>query len=143
MTVAGRHGRSSSWVRSAPGPSRAAPDPRHGARAARPWLNPALPPDQRARMVLEQMTLEEKVDLMTGNQGEAPYAYYNAPIVRLGIPPLKMADASAGIAPRGWSLPATGENATAMPTSQAMASTWSLDAARRYTAVVAEEALET
>ena len=48
-----------------------------------------------------QMTLAEKVDLMTGNQGEAPYAFYNAPIPRLGIPALKMADAGGGVAPRG------------------------------------------
>jgi beta-glucosidase len=34
---------------------------------------------------MTQMTLAEKVDLMTGNQGEAPYAFYNAPIPRLGI----------------------------------------------------------
>jgi beta-glucosidase len=111
--------------------------------AARPWTNAALSPDQRANLVLAQMTLPEKVDLMTGNQGEAPYAYYNAPIVRLGIPALKMADASAGIAPRGWSLVGTGPNATAMPSSQAMGATWSLEAVRRYATVIADEVLET
>jgi beta-glucosidase len=111
--------------------------------AGRPWLNATLSPDERARVLLAQMTLPEKVDLMTGNQGEAPYAYYNAPIVRLGIPALKMADASAGIAPRGWSLVGTGENATAMPSSQAMAATWSIDTVRRYAAVVADEVLQT
>jgi beta-glucosidase len=110
---------------------------------ARPWMNAALTPDQRARMLLAQMTLPEKVDLMTGNQGEAPYAYYNAPIVRLGIPPLKMADASAGVAPRGWSLVGTGGNATAMPSSQAMGATWSIDMIRRYAGVVADEVLQT
>jgi beta-glucosidase len=110
---------------------------------ARPWMNRALSPDQRAQVLLAQMTLPEKVDLMTGNQGEAPYAYYNAPIVRLGIPPLKMADASAGVAPRGWSLVGTGENATAMPSSQAMGATWSLDTVRRYAEVVADEVLQT
>ncbi len=110
---------------------------------ARPWLNPELSPTARARLVFNQMTLAEKVDLMTGNQGEAPYAYYNAPIVRLGIPALKMADASAGIAPRGWSLVNTGENATAMPSMQALAATWSLPVVRQYAAVVAAETRET
>jgi beta-glucosidase len=50
-----------------------------------PWMNQQLSPEQRARLLMTQMTLAEKVDLMTGNQGEAPYAFYNAPIPRLGI----------------------------------------------------------
>jgi beta-glucosidase len=69
------------------------------------------------------MTLAEKVDLMTGNQGEAPYAFYNAPIPRLGIPALKMADAGGGVAPRGWTLPGTGQKATAMPSEMALGAT--------------------
>ena len=73
-----------------------------------PWTDRHLSPEQRARLLMEQMTLAEKVDLMTGNQGEAPYAFYNAPIPRLGIPALKMADAGGGVAPRGWSLPEHG-----------------------------------
>ncbi|MDX6228554.1 MAG: beta-glucosidase [Frankiales bacterium] len=113
------------------------------AAQARAWLNADLSPEARAQLVFEQMTLAEKVDLMTGNQGEAPYAYYNAPIVRLGIPALKMADASAGVAPRGWSLVGTGEHATAMPSPQALAATWSLLATRAYAGVVADETRET
>ncbi len=89
------------------------------------------------------MTLPEKIDLMTGNQGEAPYAYYNAPIPRLGIPALKMADASAGVAPRGWSLLATGQNATALPSMQALGATWSLPLVSKYAGVVAAEVRET
>ncbi|MDX6223336.1 MAG: beta-glucosidase, partial [Frankiales bacterium] len=110
---------------------------------ARPWMSAELTPEGRAQQLLRQMTLAEKVDLMTGNQGEAPYAYYNAPIVRLGIPALKMADASSGIAPRGWSLVDTGENATAMPSMQALAATWSLRETRAYAGVVADEARQT
>ncbi|MBV8998849.1 MAG: glycoside hydrolase family 3 C-terminal domain-containing protein [Solirubrobacterales bacterium] len=94
-------------------------------------------------MLLAQMTLPEKIDLMTGNQGEAPYAYYNAPIPRLGIPPLKMADASSGVAPRGWMLPDTGQNATALPSMQALGSTWSLPLVSPYAGTVTDEVLET
>ena len=111
--------------------------------AARPWLDAALSPAQRAQLLLRQMTLPEKVDLMTGNQGDAPYAYYNAPIPRLGIPALKMADASSGIAPRGWSLVGTGQNATALPSMQALGATWSNDIVGKYANVVAAEARET
>jgi beta-glucosidase len=89
------------------------------------------------------MTLAEKVDLMTGNQGEAPYAFYNAPIPRLGIPALKMADAGGGVAPRGWSLPGTDGNATAMPSEMALGATWSLDAVHQFAGVVADEVRET
>ena len=76
---------------------------------ARPWMNTSLSAQQRAKMLRAQMTLAEKIDLMTSNpEANAPYAYYNAPIPRLGIPALKMADAGGGVAPRGWSLPGTG-----------------------------------
>lgn len=111
--------------------------------AARPWLDVALSPAQRAQLLLRQMTLPEKVDLMTGNQGDAPYAYYNAPIPRLGIPALKMADASSGIAPRGWSLVGTGQNATALPSMQALGATWSNDIVGKYANVVGAETRET
>ena len=108
-----------------------------------PWMNTALSPDQRAALVLAQMTLEEKVDLMTGDQGAAPSAFYNAGIERLGIPELRMADASAGIAPRGWSLPGTGETATSMPSSIALGATFDPALARTYARVVADEARAT
>ena len=89
------------------------------------------------------MTLAEKIDLMTGNQGEAPYAFYNAPIPRLGIPALKMADAGGGVAPRGWSLPGTDGTATAMPSEMALGATWSPDVVREFATVVADEVRET
>ena len=102
-----------------------------------PWMNTGLSPDERAALVLQEMTLEEKVELMTGDQGEAPSAFYNGPIDRLGIPELRMADATAGIASRGWTLPGTGDTATALPANQALAATWDPDRARDYAGVVA------
>ncbi|HEX9354035.1 MAG TPA: hypothetical protein VF933_09500, partial [Streptosporangiaceae bacterium] len=92
--------------------------------SSQPWLDTHLSPQERARLLLQQMTLAEKIDLMAGNQG-APYAFYNAPIPRLGIPALKMADAGGGVAPRGWSLPGTDGHATAMPSEMALGATWS------------------
>jgi beta-glucosidase len=113
------------------------------AGAAHPWWDVRRAPEERARVLLAEMTLAEKIDMMTGNQGEAPYAFYNAPIPRLGIPALKMADAGGGVAPRGWSLPDTGGKATAMPSEMALGATWSPDAVRRFAAVVADEVRET
>ena len=83
------------------------------------WM-PRLPPDERAERLLVAMTLEEKVELMTGDQGEAPSAFYNAPIARLGIPELRMADAGGGIAPAAGSYRS---RATARPPCRP-ASTW-------------------
>jgi hypothetical protein len=42
--------------------------------STQPWMDRHLSPEQRARLLLAQMTLAEKVDLMTGNQGEASRA---------------------------------------------------------------------
>ncbi|GAA0814558.1 glycoside hydrolase family 3 protein [Spirilliplanes yamanashiensis] len=117
--------------------------PAVAAPADRPWTNAALSPDRRAALVLARMTLEEKVELMTGDQGAAPSAFYNAGIARLGIPELRMADAGAGIAPRGWTLPGTGGSATAMPSSIALGATFDPALARVYAGVVADEAKAT
>ena len=108
-----------------------------------PWMDTSLSANERAAVLLAAMTLEEKVELMTGNQGEAPTAYYNAPIERLGIPALRMADAGAGIADRGWSIPVTGGSATAMPSGIALAATFNPGLATKYARVVTDEAKQT
>ena len=108
-----------------------------------PWMNTALTPDQRAVLLLQAMTLEEKVELMTGDQGEGPGGFYNAPIERLGIPELSMADATSGIGSRGWLLPETADTATAMPANLALAATWDPQRARDYAGVVGDEARQT
>ena len=108
-----------------------------------PWMNTALSPDERAALLLDAMTLEEKVELMTGDQGEGPAGFYNAPIERLGIPELSMADATGGIGARGWLLPDTADTATQMPVNLALAATWDPQRARDYAGVVADEARQT
>jgi beta-glucosidase len=109
----------------------------------RPWMDTTLSPDQRAALLLGAMTLEEKVELMTGDQGEAPSAFYNGPIERLGIPELRMADAGAGIAPRGWEAEGPNDAATALPAGIALGATWDPDAAGTYGETVGEEARAT
>jgi beta-glucosidase len=52
--------------------------------------------DQRVRALLAQMTLDEKVDMMHGESNNF-YGFYNAPISRLGIPALTMADGPMGV----------------------------------------------
>lgn len=113
--------------------------PASAAAADPPWMNTALSPDERADLLLAQMTLEEKVDLMSSNQDEAPYAFYNAPIPRLGIPALKMQDSASGVHAHGWTTTNTGELATALPSAQALGATWSIDAITPYASTVADE----
>lgn len=119
------------------------PGPAVADEHERPWMDTSLSPDQRAELLLDAMTLEEKIELMTGDQGAAPAAFYNAPITRLGIPELSMADAGAGIADRGWELPGTGGTATEMPSGTSLAASWDPELARAYAKVVTDESRAT
>ncbi len=74
---------------------------------SRPWMNASLSPDERAAMVLKQMTLDEKISLLhgTGMQGLGPMsplsvnsnggAGYVVGVPRLGIPAIQMSDAAS------------------------------------------------
>ncbi len=88
----------------------------------RPWLSTSLSPDERAALLLAQMTLEEKVDMVHGESG-GPSGYYIAPLPRLGIPALTMTDGPAGI---------NVGKATALPAPIGLAATWDLAAAQQY-----------
>src|SRR5512147_1912719 len=45
---------------------RSSKDP-NNERADRPWMNSNLSPDERAEMVLKQLTLDEKLQFLHGN----------------------------------------------------------------------------
>ena len=65
--------------------------------------------EQKIRDLIGKMTLEEKIDLLSGT------GFETRPIPRLGIPPLNMTDGPVGVR---W------DNSTAFPVSIAMAATW-------------------
>jgi beta-glucosidase len=101
-----------------------------------PWMNASLSPDERAALLLAQMTLAEKIDLVHGEYG--PYGFYNAPIPHLGIPALTMADGPTGI---HVSNAAVNEGrATAFPAPIALAATWDLATAEQYGDLIGNEA---
>ncbi|MFD1734346.1 hypothetical protein ACFSC4_28470 [Deinococcus malanensis] len=96
-----------------------------------PWMNPTLSPDQRADLVLRQMTPDEKQRLVFGSFAtDLPAKFYRAPrearygsagyvpgIPRLGLPPQWQTDAGIGVATQG-SAPKKLERTALPPGSQ-------------------------
>src|SRR5579863_3756548 len=119
------------------------------AQSARthPWMNSSLSPDERASMVVKEMTLDEKIQVLhgTGMEGLSPLspliiysnggAGYVPGIPRLGIPPIQMSDAAYGIRSSGEN----GRYSTALPSDIAGAASWDLDAAYEYGALIGRE----
>jgi len=118
------------------------------AQDMRPWMNPALSPDQRAVLLESQMTLAERIALVHGlfafpQNGRMPpgalgSAGYVPAIPRLGIPALEETDASLGVANPFQVRPA--DRATALPSSLATAASFDPKAAYDGGAMIGQEA---
>ncbi|HEX7423591.1 MAG TPA: glycoside hydrolase family 3 C-terminal domain-containing protein [Terriglobales bacterium] len=112
-----------------------------------PWMNSSLSPDERAALVVKEMTLDEKVSLlhgtgMAGLGAVSPLAAqsnggagYVVGIPRLGIPAIQMSDAAYGVRSSGEN----GRYSTALPDDLAGAASWDLDAAYEYGALIGRE----
>ena len=112
-----------------------------------PWMNKSLSPDERADLVIKQMTLDEKITLLhgTGMFGLGPVsakhaesnggAGYMEGIPRLGIPGIQMSDAAYGVRSSGEN----GRYSTALPNNLASAASWDLKAAYEYGALIGRE----
>jgi len=114
----------------------------------RPWMNPSLAPEERADLVLKQLTLDEKLALLHGNgmahaqQWQMPLsnltnggAGYVEGVNRLGIPPLVISDAGYGVRDSG----ANARYSTAMPSSLGAAASWDPDSACEFGTVIGKE----
>jgi beta-glucosidase len=113
-----------------------------------PWMNKALAPDQRADLVLGQMTLDEKIQLVHGTgwgvlrKGDPVPARSNLGagfvpgIDRLHIPDINMADSAVGI--RMAALQS--RYATLLPSTLGAASSWDPAAGFLYGSVIGREA---
>jgi beta-glucosidase len=111
------------------------------------WMNRNLSPDERAALVMKEMTLDEKISLLhgTGMAGLSPMsplavksdggAGYVVGIPRLGIPDIQMSDAAYGVRNSGEN----GRYSTALPNDLASAASWDLDAAYEYGALIGRE----
>jgi beta-glucosidase len=124
----------------------AAPSSAQNAKS-HPWSNTSLSPDERASMVVKEMTLDEKITLLhgTGMAGLSPMsplavhsnggAGYVPGIPRLGIPALQMSDAAYGVRSSGEN----GRYSTALPADVAGAASWDLEAGYEYGALIGRE----
>jgi beta-glucosidase len=113
----------------------------------RPWMNRSLSPDQRADLVLKQLTIDEKIALVHGNGMPGwgpprPKAYlgnggagFVLGIQRLGIPIIQMSDAAYGVR----SSAENGRYSTALPSNLASAASWDPKAACEYGALIGRE----
>jgi len=114
-----------------------------------PWMNASLSPDERAEMVLKEMTLDEKIELLHGQgmpgwprevQNPQPElgnggAGFILGIPRLGIPIIQMSDAAYGVR----SSAENGRYSTALPSNVGAAASWDPEAACAYGAVIGKE----
>jgi beta-glucosidase len=113
-----------------------------------PWMKAGLTPDQRADLVLKEMTLDEKIGLLHGNgmahtpNWQMPLtamsnggAGYIAPIERLDIPGVNMSDAAYGVRSSGEN----GRYSTALPSNVGAAASWDRKAAYEYGALIGRE----
>jgi beta-glucosidase len=111
-------------------------------------MNVSLSPEQRADLVLKQLTLDEKLALLHGN-GMARNPSWTMPLTemtnggagyvegvkRLGIPGIVISDAGYGIRDSG----ANGRYSTAMPSSLGAASSWDMESACAFGEVIGGE----
>ncbi|MBE9375301.1 glycoside hydrolase family 3 C-terminal domain-containing protein [Saccharopolyspora sp. HNM0983] len=113
-----------------PGQAMAAPEPRG------PWSDPTLPPDRRAGLLLRELTLDEKISLLGGDEvdgvlgGPDSHIGTGHGIERLGVPTVRYGDGPIG---------ARQGEGTALPATISLAASFDTELAERYAAVVGNE----
>src|ERR1700678_4493507 len=117
------------------------------AKPTGPWADTSLSPDQRADLVLKEMTLDEKIAVIhgVGMPTDDPLTQENMPsnrgvgyevgVPRLGIPGIDMSDAAYGVRSSG----ANGRYSTALPANVAAAASWDPNAAYEYGKLIGTE----
>lgn len=115
----------------------------------RPWMDKTLSPDRRADLVLQEMTLDEKIALLHGNgmpgwPRAVPHANpslgnggagFVLGVPRLGIPIIQVSDAAYGVRSSGEN----GRYSTALPSNVASAASWDVQAACAYGSLIGRE----
>ncbi len=116
-------------------------------RPTGPWMNTSLSPDQRADLVMQQLSLDDKIQLLHGSgspgfgppnpqgRGSNGGAGYVPGFPALGIPGIQMADAAYGVTRSGTN----GRYSTALPSDLGAAASWDPQAAYEYGALIGRE----
>src|SRR5256714_4582481 len=105
------------------------------APADRPWMNTALAPADRAALLVQAMTPDEKVgQIHMLDVPEHPREVAGVP--RLGIPTFKITNGPAGAGPGDSQ---SKQPATALPAALAMAASWNTAAATKFGTIAGEE----
>lgn len=82
--------------------------------------------DAKARSLLKQMTLDEKIAMLSGYNG-----FYLHPVKRLGIPAIRMADGPMGVRVK--------KETTAFPATLAMTATWNQELMQQIGIAIGKE----
>jgi beta-glucosidase len=127
-----------------PGPARAQTKP---DVSKMPWMNKSLSPDERANLVLGQMTLDEKIQMVHGAgwgvlRAGAPLparsnfgAGFMPGIDRLSIPDINLADSAVGVRMAAYQ----SRYATLLPSTLGAAASWDPESAFLYGDVIGRE----
>jgi len=117
------------------------------AKPTGPWMDTSLSPDQRADLLIKEMTLDEKIAVLhgVGMPTDDPLTAENMPsnrgvgyevgVPRLGVPGIDMSDAAYGVRSSG----ANGRYSTALPANVAAAASWDPNAAYEYGKLIGTE----
>ncbi|HEX4661033.1 MAG TPA: glycoside hydrolase family 3 C-terminal domain-containing protein [Streptosporangiaceae bacterium] len=97
-----------------------------------PWLDQSLPVSQRVHLLLAQMTLANKINMVTGAGFSEPYVFYISAIPSLCIPAIGEEDGPVGV---GDGL----GGVTQMPAAVSLAATFDRSLATQYGQVVGSE----
>jgi beta-glucosidase len=121
--------------------------PDQTAAQNRPWMNKQLSPDERADLVIQQMTLDEKIQLVHGSgwgalragspilPGNDLGAGYTPGIERLGIPGINEADSAVGVRLSAIE----SRYSTLLPSTLGAAASWDPAGAYLYGQVIGRE----
>ncbi|OLB75405.1 MAG: glycosyl hydrolase, partial [Actinobacteria bacterium 13_2_20CM_2_71_6] len=105
------------------------------APAARPWMNTALAPIDRAKLLVAQMTLDEKISQI--HMLDVPAHPREVPgIPRLGVPVFKITNGPAGAGPGDSQQK---QPATALPSALAMSASWDTAQATAFGTIAGQE----
>ena len=127
--------------------AQSAPAGKAATTAEQPWMERSRSADERADLLMQRLTLDQKIQLLhgTGDPHEGPPdphaneglggSGYVPGLPELGLPGIQMDDSAYGVAYSGGN----GRYATALPSPLGLAATWDEASAEEYGALIGRE----